>query len=239
MGFYRVLSPDELMHHGILGMKWGKKNGPPYPLSSSAHSSSEKKAGWRKSLDGGTKEKNAFSAKAAAHKVLAKNYGINEKFYSKRNGKTSKMMARLNREAKADELKKAEAAQSEANARKAKRNEEKLAESKQRKKYAFGRAAEAEKKRAIKSAKLGLALEAGAAGTALVSAAAITALSKKGKKSTAAMLYGGAKIATFTLESLAMGAFIDSGSSAVASLLGEGVYRGQKAYRQKKSGKKK
>lgn len=44
-------SNDYLSHHGILGQKWGKQNGPPYPLSSSAHSSSEKKAGWRKSLD--------------------------------------------------------------------------------------------------------------------------------------------------------------------------------------------
>ena len=34
-------------------MKWGKKNGPPYPLGASDHSTSEKKAGWRKSLDKG------------------------------------------------------------------------------------------------------------------------------------------------------------------------------------------
>ncbi len=40
-----------LAHHGILGQKWGKKNGPPYPLGASDHSAAEKKAGWKKSLD--------------------------------------------------------------------------------------------------------------------------------------------------------------------------------------------
>lgn len=39
-----------IQHHGILGQRWGKKNGPPYPLGASDHSASEKKAGWRKSL---------------------------------------------------------------------------------------------------------------------------------------------------------------------------------------------
>lgn len=29
----------ELTHHGILGQKWGKKNGPPYPLSQSKRKS--------------------------------------------------------------------------------------------------------------------------------------------------------------------------------------------------------
>ena len=41
---------NELNHHGVLGQKWGKKNGPPYPLDSKDHSASEKKARWRKSL---------------------------------------------------------------------------------------------------------------------------------------------------------------------------------------------
>ena len=33
-----------LAHHGILGQKWGKRNGPPYPLDAEDHSAAEKKA---------------------------------------------------------------------------------------------------------------------------------------------------------------------------------------------------
>ena len=49
---YNPYVPQEvfLAHHGIMGQRWGKKNGPPYPLSAGDHSASEKKAGWRKSL---------------------------------------------------------------------------------------------------------------------------------------------------------------------------------------------
>ncbi len=51
----------QLQHHGILGQKWGKRNGPPYPLGASQHSASEKKAGWRKSLD---KSKDEYHTKS-------------------------------------------------------------------------------------------------------------------------------------------------------------------------------
>ena len=48
---------DYLSHHGILGMHWGRRNGPPYPLGAGDHSASENKDGWRKSLGGGKNEK--------------------------------------------------------------------------------------------------------------------------------------------------------------------------------------
>ncbi len=36
--------PDKFLeHHGIAGQKWGKQNGPPYPLDYDDHSAAEKK----------------------------------------------------------------------------------------------------------------------------------------------------------------------------------------------------
>lgn len=35
----KLLSLNELHHHGIKGQKWGVKNGPPYPLSKDKHDS--------------------------------------------------------------------------------------------------------------------------------------------------------------------------------------------------------
>ncbi len=41
---YRALDGLYIAHHGILNMKWGKRNGPPYPLSPGDHSKAEKSA---------------------------------------------------------------------------------------------------------------------------------------------------------------------------------------------------
>ena len=57
MKYYAIAYSPSLAHHGILGQKWGKKNGPPYPLDASDHSSSEKKAGWRRSLSNRSSDK--------------------------------------------------------------------------------------------------------------------------------------------------------------------------------------
>ena len=61
MGGDISMTENELYHHGIKGQRWGKRNGPPYPLSEDDHSLSEKKAGWKKSLDSNSEhEKNGF-----------------------------------------------------------------------------------------------------------------------------------------------------------------------------------
>lgn len=65
-----------LAHHGILGMKWGKKNGPPYPLGASDHSAAEKKAGWRKSLGGGRNE-SLYDRKISEYRKKQNEYSAN------------------------------------------------------------------------------------------------------------------------------------------------------------------
>ena len=61
-----------LVHHGILGQKWGVKNGPPYPLDQSAKPSSEKK----KSFTLTDKQKKYIAIGAAAAATALAAYGM-------------------------------------------------------------------------------------------------------------------------------------------------------------------
>lgn len=85
------LHKNYLEHHGILGMRWGRKMGPPYPLDASDHSAAEKKEGYKKSLGGGRNEslydrneKKASSSKTES-KVVMRRKGSDAKSYEKFN----------------------------------------------------------------------------------------------------------------------------------------------------------
>ena len=70
----------ELSHHGIKGQRWGKKNGPPYPLDYESHSSSEKKQNSRLTIDGnaetGKKRKGLTDEQKALAKKILKGVAI-------------------------------------------------------------------------------------------------------------------------------------------------------------------
>lgn len=70
--YYVIYKNSELCHHGILGQKWGHRNGPPYPLDASDHSSAEKKAGWRKSLGATVQKLGQSNVNRATSKARAK-----------------------------------------------------------------------------------------------------------------------------------------------------------------------
>lgn len=86
-----------LMHHGILGMRWGQRNGPPYPLDAKDHSAAEKKAGWMKSLSGAVKDhkrkKKQAKALEKARQVRAEKKAYeDEKQKALKSGKASEIL---------------------------------------------------------------------------------------------------------------------------------------------------
>lgn len=76
--FYNYYHPDNVEHHGILGMHWGRRNGPPYPLSGAEHNAVVKSG--KKAASGGSgsessgpkKKKQGFFQKRKMKKNLAK-----------------------------------------------------------------------------------------------------------------------------------------------------------------------
>lgn len=61
---------DYLVHHGIKGQKWGKQNGPPYPLDYNDHSKAEKKLNPKVNIDGDASTKRKQLAKKIGKTVL-------------------------------------------------------------------------------------------------------------------------------------------------------------------------
>ena len=85
-GYEERMNPysTELAHHGILGQRWGKRNGPPYPLDVEDHSASEKKAGWRKSVK-------SMSDEELRQKISRKRLENDYKYYSSKVGKSREL----------------------------------------------------------------------------------------------------------------------------------------------------
>ncbi len=87
MSYYEVTySNNYLSHHGILGQKWGKKNGPPYPLSGGDYTTSEKKQlyKWKKT-------RNNIYAKKHEDSIIKKGTRLSTLSYNKDRTKNTDM----------------------------------------------------------------------------------------------------------------------------------------------------
>lgn len=65
-----ITASDIICHHGIEGQRWGKRNGPPYPLTAGAHSPEEKRAKYQRSIN--RNEKRALRLRKRAAKLNIK-----------------------------------------------------------------------------------------------------------------------------------------------------------------------
>lgn len=77
---------DYICHHGILGQKWGVRNGPPYPLSGGAYTASEKKQIYKKRA-----LKNSIYNKKHFDMTLDKGTNLNTLSYDKNRTKNADM----------------------------------------------------------------------------------------------------------------------------------------------------
>lgn len=136
----------ELYHHGIKGMKWGKRR--------FQNSDGSLTAAGRSRYGGSAV---GARVKAAGYKLAAKNYELNEKTYNKMGGKSAKTMASMNKAAKNDMYKKSAQYQKQADQIKAQKQADKQA------KQAERNTPEAQAERRKKALKVGAAV----AGTAL------------------------------------------------------------------------
>lgn len=76
-----------LIHHGILGQKWGKRNGPPYPLSGGDYSQAEK----RKIYTQRSLKKNSIYNKRHFDEVLGKGTQLSTLSYDRDRTKGAEM----------------------------------------------------------------------------------------------------------------------------------------------------
>lgn len=77
---------DELYHHGIIGQKWGEKNGPPYPLGGGDYTEAEMKALRKERL-----KKNSIYNKRHFDEVIKKNNVISTLSYDENRTKNTDM----------------------------------------------------------------------------------------------------------------------------------------------------